>query len=94
MVEHRPVRRANAVGLSDLFLAEGPWRPYSMVDAQRRARQQLRYGARTPDASIGRTVGDSTSRRSTQVTSSERGPIRAAASSRSPTDAVANVRGG
>ena len=59
MVEHRPVGRANAVGLSDLFLAKGPYRPYSMVDAQRRARlQQLRYGAHvTLDASIGRTVG-------------------------------------
>jgi hypothetical protein len=37
MVEHRPVGRANSVGLSDLFLAKGPWRPYSMGDAQRRA---------------------------------------------------------
>jgi hypothetical protein len=91
MVEHRPVGCVNAVGLSDLFLAKGPCRPYSMGDAQRRARRQLRYGAHvTLDASIGWTVGDSTSRRSTQVTSAERA-IRAIASSRSPIDAVANV---
>jgi hypothetical protein len=31
MVEHRPVGRANSVGLSDLFLAKGPWRPIRWV---------------------------------------------------------------
>ena len=40
MVEHRPVGRANPVGLSDLFLAKDPCRPYSMVDARGRARRQ------------------------------------------------------